>query len=279
MVVPPGLVTWSRSWAGWRPVFSPMTPLPAMVWAASLMARAGQSGHDSGIRQGIHHHEEIPRAAAADGGNGFHGFFVHPDRFAAGLENGFRFVQHFRRHLVIGSKGRHSHAYGKRRIGHGPDHRMAGYQIVEHGQIIAAHNGQDGGLFRQGSYQIPRNRFLGHLGFHCQDHQMGTGHSFPVVPGHRDPVGFFQIRLPFGRGDRRRHLFLPDQSPLEDAFEDGFPHGTAADEDDFIRFLYLCHGSLLPSVPKLVFSVSISTLGGAHTSRFRPIFRRVPSRA
>ena len=156
---------------------------------------------------------------------------------------------------------------------------MAGHQGVEHGQVIAAHNGQDGGLLRQGCHQVSSHCFFGHLGLHRQNHQIRICSRGTVVPGYRDPVGFFQISLPFGSRHSSGHLFLPDQASLEDALQDGFPHSAAADESDFTDTVYRCHGSLLPSDPKLVFSVSISTLGGAHTSRFRPIFRRVPSNA
>uniref|UniRef100_UPI003077A7F7 cell division protein SepF n=1 Tax=Acidaminococcus fermentans TaxID=905 RepID=UPI003077A7F7 len=82
-----------------------------------------------------------------------------------------------------------------------------------------------------------------------------TGDKVLSMPVNRSPVSVVVIE-PIDFNDSQKMAdYLCKNQPVVINFED-----TDADVRkriiDFIRFLYLCHGSLLPSVPKLVFSVS-----------------------
>ena len=125
-VVPPGLETLRRSWAGVSSACSASSPAPATVWRASPgRNRLRQTIRDTGAGQGLDEQKDIGRTTARECRHGVHErFVVQPDRFPPTLASNDSAVSlDSRDHVAVRHQGGDSPADGRRRIGHGAHDR------------------------------------------------------------------------------------------------------------------------------------------------------------
>ena len=122
IVQPAGVVTSSRSAAGWRPETCTMRADPSIVCTTSVSARVPrQPDVHAGVGHGFHHQIEIRRSAAAEGRDRVEVIFVRFDAPADTLEHLTRARQMRRRCVRTRADGRHAFADRAWRIRHRAD--------------------------------------------------------------------------------------------------------------------------------------------------------------